>query len=332
LNKSLLQPVLKAGQTSIEESMSLETANPARLLEPAKKRSLRDQFLNAESITGYLFILPCMIGFGLFYLYPTLRGFFISTTNWNLLRPPDSVGLENYRTMINDPAFWSALKTTVLYVLYNIPFQTTLGLFLAVAMDRLSKSMFVRGALILPYLLSNVIAAMIWVWMLDPLLGMVNAFLAIFGIAHISFLGTTENALGSVALINIWRHMGLTALLFYAGLQGIPKNVYEAATIDGSSEWTTFWKITLPLLRPVTVFVLVTSIVGSFQIFDTVAVATQGGPVDATRVLVYYIYDNAFRFFKMGYATALSMTLFAILIFFSIVQLRLFRADQSDLS
>lgn len=312
--------------------MSLESTNPARLLEPVKKRSILSQFFTTESLTAYLFILPCMLGFGLFYLYPTLRGFFISTTNWNLLRPPDSVGLANYQTMINDPAFWNALKTTVLYVLYNIPFQTVLGLFLAVAMDRLSKSMFVRGALILPYLLSNVIAAMIWVWMLDPLLGMVNAFLAIFGIPHISFLGTTENALGSVALINIWRHMGLTALLFYAGLQGIPKNVYEAATIDGSSEWTTFWKITLPLLRPVTVFVMVTSIVGSFQIFDTVAVATQGGPVDATRVLVFYIYDNAFRFFKMGYATALSMTLFAILIFFSIVQLRLFRADQSDLS
>ena len=312
--------------------MSVEAANAPRILEQRKKRTVMDRFFNAEAITGYLFILPCMIGFAIFYLYPTLRGFYISTTNWNLLRPADNVGLENYQTMINDPAFWSSLKTTILYVLYNIPFQTVLGLFLAVAMDRLAKSMFVRGALILPYLLSNVIAAMIWVWMLDPLLGMVNAFLGIFGIPHISFLGTTENALGSVALINIWRHMGLTALLFYAGLQGIPKSVYEAATIDGSSEWTTFWKITLPLLRPVTVFVLVTSIVGSFQIFDTVAVATQGGPVDATRVLVYYIYSNAFTFFKMGYATALSMTLFAILIFFSIVQLRLFRADQSDLS
>ena len=312
--------------------MSIETASPQRLLEQRKKRSALNRFFNAEAITAYLFILPAMLGFALFYLYPTLRGFFISTTNWNLLSAPESVGLANYQTMINDPAFWNALKVTVLYVLYNIPFQTLIGLFLAVAMDRLSKSMFIRGALILPYLLSNVIAAMIWVWMLDPLLGMVNAFLGIFGIGHISFLGTTENALGSVALINIWRHMGLTALLFYAGLQGIPKSVYEAATIDGSSEWTTFWKITLPLLRPVTAFVLVTSIVGSFQIFDTVAVATQGGPVDATRVLVYYIYSNAFTFFKMGYATALSMTLFAILIFFSIVQLRLFRADQSDLS
>ena len=108
--------------------------------------------------------------------------------------------------------------------------------------------------------------------------------------------------------------------------------VYEAATIDGSSEWTTFWRITLPLLRPVTVFVLVTSIIGSFQIYDTVAVATNGGPMEVTRVIVFYIYDNAFKFFKMGYATAMSMVLFAILIVFSLVQLRLFRADQSDLA
>jgi multiple sugar transport system permease protein len=312
--------------------MSLETTNPAQYLQMPKKRNLWNRYLNTESITAYLFILPCMVGFCVFYLFPTLRGFFISTTQWNLLSDPQSVGFENYRTMLNDPAFWNALKTTTLYVLYNIPFQTVIGLFLAVAMDRLTRSMWVRGALVLPYLVSNVIAAMIWTWMLDPLLGMVNAGLGLLGIEHLSFLGTTQLALPSVAMINIWRHMGLTALLFYAGLQGIPKNVYEAATIDGSSEWTTFWKITLPLLRPVTVFVLVTSIVGSFQIFDTVAVATGGGPVDATRVLVFYIYTNAFTFFKMGYATALSMTLFAILIVFSIIQLRLFRADQSDLS
>jgi multiple sugar transport system permease protein len=290
------------------------------------------RLFNGEAMTAYLFILPCMVGFAVFYLFPTIRGLFISTTSWNLLRPPQSVGLDNYKTMLNDPAFWTALKTTVLYVLYNIPLQTVFGLFLAVAMDRLTKSMFVRGALILPYLISNVIAAMIFTWMLDPLLGVVNAFLGFFGVPHQAFLGAPELALPTIAAINIWRHTGLTALLFYAGLQGIPKTVYEAATIDGSSEWTTFWYITLPLLRPVTVFVLVTSIVGSFQIFDTVAVTTGGGPIDATRVLVFYIYSNAFTFFKMGYATALSMTLFAILIFFSIVQLRLFRADQSDLA
>jgi multiple sugar transport system permease protein len=311
--------------------MNPDATYPQAQITTTPRTPLRRLF-NAEALTAYLFILPCMVGFAVFYLYPTLRGLWISTTDWNLLRDPRPVGLENYRAMLNDPAFWTALKTTALYVLYNIPIQTVFGLFLAVAMDRLTKSMFVRGALILPYLISNVIAAMIFTWLLDPLLGIVNAALGWFGVPHQSFLGSPDLALPTIAAINIWRHMGLTALLFYAGLQGIPKSVYEAATIDGSSEWTTFWRITLPLLRPVTVFVLVTSIVGSFQIFDTVAVTTAGGPVDATRVLVYYIYSNAFTFFKMGYATTLSMTLFAILIFFSIVQLRLFRADQSDLA
>ena len=313
------------------QSQQTSTA-PAVPASHRNTRSLWTRVFNQEAITGYLFILPAMIGFTLFILLPVVRGLYISTTNWNLLRPPSFVGMENYQAIVNDPAFWNALKTTALYVLYNIPIQTVIGLFLAVAMDRLTKSMFVRGALILPYLLSNVIAAMIFIWMLDPLLGVVNSVFAAFGWPRQSFLGSPDLALPTIAGINIWRHMGLTAILFYAGLQGIPKSVYEAATIDGSSEWTTFWRITLPLLRPVTVFVLVTSIVGSFQIFDTVAVTTNGGPMDVTRVLVLYIYSNAFSFFKMGYAIAMSMTLFAILIVFSIIQLRLFRADQSDLA
>jgi multiple sugar transport system permease protein len=297
-----------------------------------KSRAWWTMFLNREAITAYLFIFPAMFGFAVFYLLPTIRGLQISTTNWNLLSDPRNVGLENYQTMVADPVFWNALKVSGLYVLLNIPLQTIIGLFLAVAMDRLTRSMLVRAALIVPYLISNVIAAMVWIWLLDPFLGIFNTVLGSFGIERLAFFGTPELALPAVAGINIWRHMGLTALLFYAGLQGIPRTVYEAAMIDGSDEWTTFWKITLPLLRPVTVFVLVTSVVGSFQIFDTIAVTTNGGPIDATRSLVFYIYDNAFKFFKMGYATAMSITLFAILIFFSILQLRLFRADQSDLA
>ncbi len=298
----------------------------------SKPRAWWAAFLNREALTAYAFVLPAMFGFAVFYLLPTLRGMQISTTDWNLLSDPSNIGLENYQSMINDPVFWNALKVSGLYVLWNIPLQTVIGLFLAVAMDRLTRSMLVRAALIVPYLISNVIAAMVWIWLLDPFLGIVNSLLGGFGIDRVAFFGTPELALPSVAGINIWRHMGLTALLFYAGLQGIPRTVYEAAMIDGSDEWTTFWRITLPLLRPVTVFVLVTSVVGSFQIFDTIAVTTDGGPIDATRSLVFYIYDNAFKFFKMGYATAMSITLFAILIFFSILQLRLFRADQSDLA
>lgn len=295
---------------------------PART--PTKRRS-------ASWSVGYLFILPAIVGFAVFYLYPALRGIQISFTNWNLLRAPQNVGLANYNEAIHDPKFWSSLGITLKYVLWNIPLQTLLSLLLAVAMDRLVKSMFVKGLLIVPYLLSNVLVAMIFLWMLDPLLGIVNQWLDATPIGKQPFFNSAEQAIPTIALVNVWKHMGFNALLFYAGLQAIPRTVYEAAAIDGSSEANTFWKITLPLLRPVTVFVLVTSVIGSFQIFDTVAVATQGGPADATKVLVYYIYQNAFGFFRMGYATAMSMILFALLILFTLVQMRLLRANESDL-
>lgn len=285
----------------------------------------------SQTVTGYLFILPALIGFAVFYLYPALRGVQISFTDWNLLSEPSAVGMANYNEVIRDPKFWSALGITVKYVLWNIPVQTLLALGLAVAMDRLVKSMFVKGLLILPYLLSSVVVAMIFLWLLDPFLGIVNQWLANTPLGKQSFFTSAEQAIPTIAFVNIWKHMGFNALLFYAGLQAIPRTVYEAAAIDGSSELTTFRRITLPLLRPVTVFVLVTSLIGSFQIFDTVAVTTQGGPADATRVLVYYIYQNAFSFFRMGYATAMSMVLFVILVVFTLLQMRLLRANESDL-
>ena len=296
------------------------------------KRSFWQRLFNGEHITAWLFILPSFIGFFFFYALPAVRGLMISFTDWNLLRDPNPVGLANYREIIADPLFWNALKITGIYVLANIPLQTVLGLLLAVLMSRLTTSMLVRGVMILPYLLSNVIVALIWLWMLDPLLGYVNSVIQALGFSRQPFFGSPDQAIWTIAFINIWRHMGFTALLFYAGMQGIPGSLYEAARIDGASENRMFWGITLPLLRPVTVFVLVTSLIGSFQIFDTVAVATNGGPVNSTKVLVWYIYENAFQFSRMGYATALSMTLFALLVVITLLQLRFFRSDQSDLA
>lgn len=292
----------------------------------------RKPLFNREAITGLLFILPAFIGFVLFYLMPAIRAVSISFTDWNLLRPPSPVGLENYQKLLTDENFWHALKVTGLYVLYNIPLQTVLGLLLAVLMDRLVRSVLVRAVIILPYLLSSVVVAMIFLWLLNPVLGYFNAFLEFVGIGRQPFFGSPDQALATVAAANIWKHMGLTALLFYAGLQSIPRSLYEAAAIDGADEWRTFWRITLPLLRPVTVFVLVTSVIGSFQIFDTVAVATNGGPAYATRVIVWYISENAFQFFRMGYASAMSVVLFVILVAFTLLQMRLLRAGQSDLA
>ena len=189
----------------------------------------------------------------------------------------------------------------------NIPLQTVLGLFLAVTMDRLTRSLFVKSVVLLPYLLSNVLVAMMWVWLLNPMLGWVDFVIQQLGFARQPFFAGPDQALATVAAVNIWRHMGLIAMLFLAGLQNIPRYLYEAAALEGASEWQMFRRITLPLLRPVMVFVLVTSVTGSFQIFDTVAVATNGGPLDSTRVIVHYIVQNAFGFFRMGYASAMSV-------------------------
>jgi multiple sugar transport system permease protein len=275
--------------------------------------------------------LPSLIGFVTFYAVPAVRGLFISFTDWDLLTEPNLVGLDNYQRLITDSDFWKSLWVTLGYVVINISIQTVLAILIAVLMDRVAKSIFVRGVLILPYLLSNVVVGLLWLWMLDPTLGIVNAFLTFIGIGRQPFLGSPDQALATIAGINIWRHMGYTALLVFAGLQTIPKDVYEASSIDGASEWRAFWSITLPLLRPVLVFVLVITVIGSFQVFDTIAVTTGGGPANATRVIVWYIVEFAFDRFNMGYATAISVVLFLILVLITFIQMRLMRANESDL-
>jgi multiple sugar transport system permease protein len=285
-----------------------------------------------EAVTGFLFVAPALLGFLVFYLLPTLRAIEISLTDWNLMRTPKFIGLANYARLLGDDNFWHSAWVTLAYVLYNIPIQTVLGLLLAVLSDRLARAVSLRAVIIAPYLISNVVAALVWLMMLDPILGLVNGFLDIVGIGRQGFLASPDQAMVSVAAISTWRHTGLTALLFYAGLQAIPRHLYEAARLEGAGEWTMFRRITLPLLRPVLAFVLVTSLIGSFQVFDVIAVATAGGPSNSTRVILWYIYENAFKFNKMGYASAISVVLFATLILVTLLQMRLLKADQSDLT
>lgn len=285
-----------------------------------------------EWLVGYLFVTPAIVGFVVFYLWPIVRAFTISLTEWNMMRAPKSVGLGNYVTLLSDSKFWESMRITSMYVLLNIPLQTVLGLLLAVLADRLARSVAVRAVIIAPYLLSNVVAALIWMLMLDPLLGLVNSWLTLVGAGRQPFLSSPDLALVSVAGISIWRHVGFTALLFYAGLQSIPRSLYEAARLDGSSEVRMFFDLTLPLLRPVIAFVVVTSVIGSFQVFDVVAVATMGGPGDSTRTILWYIYQNAFMYGKMGYASALSMALFVVLMAVTLLQMRFLRAGSSDLA
>jgi multiple sugar transport system permease protein len=301
---------------------------------PFRERSRRPFYraiFYKESACAWIFIAPALLGFTVFYLVPCVRAIYVSLTDWNLLRPAKFVGWGNYTRLWSDPNFWNSMRVTLLYVLYNIPLQTVIGLLLAALLHRLGRSVALRSVILAPYLIANVIAAILWFWMLDPLLGFGNAALRSLGFGTIPFFSDQRLALPTIAAVNIWRHMGFVALLFYTGMQSIPRNIYEAARIEGAGPWRSFWSLTLPLLRPTLVFVLVTSVIGSFQVFDSIAVTTLGGPVNSTRTIVWYIYESSFVNFRMGYASAMSCALFVSLAVVTIIQMRMLRSTQSDL-
>lgn len=277
-----------------------------------------------------VFLIPAGIGLILFYLVPAIRGLYFSFTDYAVLTPPKWTGLANYQRLVQDPLFWNAIKVTLYYVVLNIGFQTIIAILLAVLLQRLTNSTIIRGMALLPYFIANVVVALVWYFMMDYQIGIVNVFFDGIGLDRVAFFGESAWAIPTVAFINVWRHMGYTALLVFAGLQTINKSVYEAADIDGAGEGRKFFSITLPLLRPVLAMVLVVTITGSFQIFDTVAITTKGGPINATRVIYYYIWDLAFGQLDFGYASALAMVLFVLLFGVALLQLRLMRANESD--
>lgn len=327
-------------------SMSNPTRSPKRRAVPGSRRSEPRPAGSRRSDTGVprsrrrrgdlpaaiCFLLPAAVGFLVFYLWPALRTLYLSFTDYSLLAPPAWTGVANYQRLWHDEQFWNALKVTVEYVVINIGVQTVVSVAMAVLMHRLTRSSVIRGILLLPYLVANVVVALVWYMMLDAQLGVVNKLLEWCGVDPVAFFGQTSTAIPTIALVNVWRYMGYTALLLFAGLQAIPKTMYEAAAIDGASEWRMFWRITLPLLRPVLALVMVLSIIGSFQVFDTVAVTTKGGPINSTRVIYFYIYEQAFQRFNFGYAAALCVALFAILATLALMQLKLLRAGESDLN
>ncbi len=294
---------------------------------PALKTRPRD-----DRRVAWLFLAPVLIGFAVFYLYPTFRGVWYSLTDYSLLNTPSFVGVENYDKLIGDAQFWKSLRITAYYVVLNIASQTVLALGLAALMHRLTGSIMLRATLLLPWLVPNVTVALLWMWLLDTNLGLVNHLLAAAGLDTQGFLVSPTQALPTIAIINSWAYTGYTALLLYAGMLQIPVELYESAGLDGAGEWRMFRRITLPLLRPILALVLVVSLIGSFQIFDTVAVTEKVVPVGAGRVIYFYIYQQAFKYFHMGYASAVAMVLVVILGLLTLVQLRLLRASHSDLT
>lgn len=306
---------------------STTTERPEARQRPAKPRRRRD-----DRRVALLFISPVLVGFAIFYLYPTVRGLWWSFTDYSLLGEPEFIGMDNYSKLIQDGEFWNSMGVTLYYVILNVVTQTLLALLLAALMHRLTRSVVLRTTLLIPWLVPNVTVGLIWLWLLDTNLGFVNHVISAMGMPEVGFFTQPGLGIPTISLVNTWAFTGYTALLFYAGMLQIPSDIYESASLDGAGEWRLFSRITLPLLRPIMALVLVVGLIGSFQIFDTVAVTTRGGPVNGTRVIYYFIYQHAFNYFNMGYAAAMAVVLVLVLGVLTAIQLRLLRASESQLA
>lgn len=276
-------------------------------------------------MAAYLLLLPNIILYILVRLIPLFGTFGLSLFRWSMVETPRFVGFANFARMWKDPNFWIAFKNTLLYTAYVVPAAVFLGLLLAVLLNKDIPGMKVfRTLFFFPYITSPVFVAMIWRSLYSTDQGLINGFLAIFGIESIPWLTSIRWALPSLAIVAVWQIVGYNMLIFLAGLQGIPKSYYESAQIDGAKRWKVFWKITVPLLRPITMFVVIINLIGALQLFDLTYIITQGGPSKATLTLVYYIYNYGFKYMRMGYASAVAIILFAIILGLSIFQRALF--------
>ena len=283
--------------------------------------------MKTHPLVALAFLLPGCIVIGAMVLYPALKAIAISFTDFNLINPAQWVGWSNYVALWSDPFFIGALKNTLLYLVVVVPVLVVLPIFLALLVNRnIPGIRFFRAAIYLPVVTSLVISALVWKWVYEDK-GLLNHFLLASGITDnpVGFLTDPTYALFSVMAVTVWSGMGYYMVIYLAGLQSIPRHLYEVAELEGVSAWQQTLHITIPLLRPFIAVVAVMSSIGAMKVFEEVYVMTQGGPLDATRTLVFHLYESAFVEFEMGYASAIGVVLFLLTGVFSLINLRLLR-------
>lgn len=267
-----------------------------------------------RTITGYLFIMPFILGFLFWFLTPALVAVWLTFMDWNLIRAPRYVGLENVARMWTDNLFWQSLKVTTLYTLLSVPLGLVGALILALLINTKVKGIaFFRTIYYLPSIVPAVASAVLWAWIFNTEFGLFNAMLRVFNIPRIAWLQDPNYALWALIMMSLWG-LGGAMIIYLAGLQGIPDVYYEAAMIDGAGRVSQLWNITLPLLSPVIFFNLIMSIIGTFQVFTAGFLITNGGPQNSTLFYVLYLYRNGFEYLDMGYSAALAWILFLIIL------------------
>lgn len=275
-----------------------------------------------EAIWAYIFISPWIVGFLVFTFGPMIASFFLAFTQYNIITPPVWIGTQNYQKIFEDPLFWQSLKVTFTYAAMSLIPGLVLGLSLAMLLNANVPGIAVwRTIYYLPSIISGVAVAILWAFILNPRFGVVNWLLSIVGIKGPGWLSSTKWALPGLAIMSLWG-VGGGMILYLAGLQGIPTALYDAAKVDGANAWNRFWHVTLPMISPVIFYNLVMGTIGTFQYFTAAYVMTNGGPNNATLFYNLHLYNNAFRYSQMGYASGLAWILFVIVLFFTLLIFR----------
>jgi len=272
----------------------------------------------------YILISPWIFGFLVFTLGPMLASAWLSLTEWDVLTPVKWAGLRNYITMFtNDIYFWNSLRVTLIYAVGSVGLNIIVAFLVAVLLNQnVRGQQYYRTVFYIPFVVSGVAVAWMWRIMYNPEFGVFNLVLSYFGIQGPRWLGSSDWALTSIIIMSAWGFGG-SMIIFLAGLQGVPQHLHEAAQIDGANVFQRFRFVTLPMMTPAVFFVLTTGLIGAFQAFTQIYVMTAGGPGNATMVFALYLYNNAFKFYKMGYASALAWVLFAIVLLVTLLQFKL---------
>ena len=274
-----------------------------------------------EALVALTMLAPNLIGLIIFMVIPAIASIVIGFTNWNMVSSPSFVGFGNFKELFSDGLFWKTLKNTSIYVFWKVPVNVFISLVIATLMN---KKMYGRGLfraiLFLPMIASSVSVALLWQPLFDTTNGVLNVALRAIGLNGSKWIYSEKTSMMSLVMVALWKEIGYYMVMFLAGLQNIPSTYYEAADIDGASPVQKFFRITVPLISPTTFFVVIISIIGSFQIFDLTTVLTAGGPADSTYTTIMYVYKAGFNFFRMGYASAISTILFIIILILTLLQ------------
>ncbi|MEV0290112.1 MULTISPECIES: sugar ABC transporter permease [unclassified Kribbella] len=279
---------------------------------------------------GLLMVAPALLHSLVWIGIPLVAAVVLSFTSYDVLTPPRFVGLENFRDLLGDDVFRRAVLNTSVYTFFTVPVAMSIALLIALMLNtKLTGRAIFRTAIFIPQVTATIAVALVWLWIYDPRSGLANAVLSFLGLSGPNWLSSTDWAMPAVIVVGIWQGIGLKMLIYLAALQNLPAELYEAASVDGASKVRQFFSLTVPLLKPATFFVFVTSVIGAFQSFDQVYILTDGGPANSTTMMTYEIYKSAFREFRMGYACAQSLVLFALLLVLTLANRRITGGDRA---